>query len=77
MDRLASRVVSHIPGGRYNSPCPTLTLETPTPISPFLACNVDLPSMTILAIGTDVRPGQHRYGLTDGMRAVRVDFAVQ
>jgi LCP family protein required for cell wall assembly len=33
--------------------------------------------MTVLAIGTDVRPGQHRYGLTDVMRAVRVDFAAQ
>jgi LCP family protein required for cell wall assembly len=33
--------------------------------------------MTVLAIGTDVRPGQHRYGLTDVMRAVRVDFRAQ
>jgi LCP family protein required for cell wall assembly len=33
--------------------------------------------MTVLAIGTDVRPGQHRYGLTDVMRAVRVDFSAQ
>jgi LCP family protein required for cell wall assembly len=33
--------------------------------------------MTVLAIGTDVRPGQHRYGLTDLMRAVRVDFRAQ
>ena len=33
--------------------------------------------MTVLAMGTDVRPGQHRYGLTDVMRAVRVDFRVQ
>jgi LCP family protein required for cell wall assembly len=33
--------------------------------------------MTILAIGTDVRPGEHRYGLTDVMRAVRVDFRGQ
>jgi LCP family protein required for cell wall assembly len=33
--------------------------------------------MTILAIGTDVRPGEHRYGLTDVMRAVRVDFRAQ
>ena len=33
--------------------------------------------MTILAIGTDVRPGQHRYGLTDVMRAIRVDFRGQ
>ena len=55
---------------------PTVTLETPTPASPFLACN-NLPTMTILAIGTDVRPGEHRSGLTDVMRAVRVDFLQQ
>jgi LCP family protein required for cell wall assembly len=55
---------------------PTLTFETATPASPFLGCN-DLPTMTILAIGTDVRPGEHRYGLTDVMRAVRVDFRAQ
>ena len=55
---------------------PTLTLETDTPSSPFLACNT-LPTMTILAIGTDVRPGEHRYGLTDVMRAIRVDFQGQ
>ena len=55
---------------------PTLTFESPTPASPFLACN-GLPTMTVLAIGTDVRPGQHRSGLTDVMRAVRVDFQAQ
>jgi polyisoprenyl-teichoic acid--peptidoglycan teichoic acid transferase len=33
--------------------------------------------MTVLAIGTDVRPVEHRYGLTDVMRAVRVDFQAQ
>lgn len=55
---------------------PTLTLETPTPNSPFLACN-HLPTMTVLAIGTDVRPGEQRSGLTDVMRAVRVDFMQQ
>ena len=55
---------------------PTLILETPTPASPFLACN-NIPIMTILAIGTDVRPGEQRSGLTDVMRAVRVDFANQ
>jgi LCP family protein required for cell wall assembly len=55
---------------------PTLTVETETPSSPFLACN-DLPTMTVLAIGTDVRPGEHRYGLTDVIRAVRVDFRGQ
>jgi len=55
---------------------PTLTLETDTPSSPFLACNTR-PTMTILAIGTDVRLGEHRYGLTDVMRAIRVDFQGQ
>ena len=55
---------------------PTLPVETTTPSSPFLACN-DLPTMTVLAIGTDVRPGEHRYGLTDVMRAIRVDFREQ
>lgn len=33
--------------------------------------------MTVLAIGTDVRHGGKRYGLTDVMRAVRVDFRGQ
>src|SRR5215216_4649013 len=56
---------------------PTLTFETETPISPFLTCNTNIPNMTILAIGTDVRPGEHRSGLTDVMRAVRVDFQGQ
>jgi LCP family protein required for cell wall assembly len=55
---------------------PTVIPETATPASPFLACN-NLPTMTILAIGTDVRPGQHRYGLSDVMRAIRVDFQRQ
>jgi LCP family protein required for cell wall assembly len=50
--------------------------ETATLVSPFLSCN-RLPTMIILAIGTDVRPGEHRYGLTDFMRAVRVDFEQQ
>jgi LCP family protein required for cell wall assembly len=55
---------------------PTLIPETPTAASPFLSCS-NLSPMTILAIGTDVRPGEHRYGLTDVMRAVRVDFSAQ
>jgi len=59
-----------------NTLAPTLIFETETPASPFLACS-DLPTMTVLAIGTDVRPGEHRYGLTDVMRAVRVDFRGQ
>jgi LCP family protein required for cell wall assembly len=64
---------------------PTVTLaptstafifETQTPLSPFLVCNA-LPTMTVLAIGTDVRPGEQRAGLSDFMRAVRVDFRGQ
>jgi len=58
-----------------DTPAPTVAL-TDTPASPFLACR-DLPTMTILAIGTDVRPGEQRYGLADVMRAVRVDFGRQ
>ena len=53
---------------------PTLTFGAP--VSPFLACN-DLPNMNVLAIGTDVRSDEHRYGLADVMRAVRVDFRQQ
>jgi LCP family protein required for cell wall assembly len=55
---------------------PTLAFETQTPVSPLRVCNI-APNMTVLAIGTDVRPGEHRYGLTDVMRAVRVDFVGQ
>jgi LCP family protein required for cell wall assembly len=55
---------------------PTLSFATETPASPFLACN-DLPTMTILAIGTDVRSDDYRYGRADVMRAVRVDFQAQ
>lgn len=55
---------------------PTLASSTSPPDSPFLACK-DLPAMTILAIGTDVRPGEQRHGLSDVMRAVRVDFRGQ
>jgi LCP family protein required for cell wall assembly len=58
------------------TPAPTLTLTTETPASPFLACH-NLPIMTVLAIGTDVRPGENRHGLTDVMRAIRVDFREQ
>src|SRR5258705_13587602 len=42
------------------TPAPSLAFETETPASPFLACN-DLPTMTVLAIGTDVRSGGQRY----------------
>lgn len=55
---------------------PTLTFEAETPTSPFLACN-DLQTMTILAIGTDVRSDEYSYGRADVIRAVRVDFREQ
>ena len=55
---------------------PTLSFETETPVSPFLACK-DLPTMTVLAIGTDVRSDDYRSGRADVMRAVRVDFQMQ
>jgi LCP family protein required for cell wall assembly len=66
------------PGASQPAPkvAPTLTLETETPASPFLACN-DLPTMTVLAIGTDIRSDEYRYGRADVMRAVRVDFREQ
>jgi LCP family protein required for cell wall assembly len=56
---------------------PTLPFETQTPIPPLLACNNDSTTITVLAIGTDVRPGERRYGLSDVMRAIRVDFQQQ
>jgi LCP family protein required for cell wall assembly len=55
---------------------PTLTFETETPASPFLACN-NLPSMTVLAIGADVRSDEYRHGRADVIRALRVDFREQ
>ena len=66
------------PGASQPAPtvAPTLTLETETPASPFLACN-DLPTMTILAIGTDSRSADSNRGRSDLMRAVRVDFREQ
>ena len=56
---------------------PTLISETQTAVPPLLFCNYNLPPMTILALGTDVRPEEDRPGLTDVMRAVRVDFREQ
>ena len=56
---------------------PGVALDTQTPVPPILSCNNNLPTMTVLALGTDVRPDEHRTGLTDFMRAVRVDFQGQ
>jgi len=55
---------------------PTLSFETETPASPFLPC-ADLPTMTILAIGTDSRSDEYRYGRADVIRIVRADFRAQ
>jgi LCP family protein required for cell wall assembly len=52
---------------------PTLDFETDTPAPSFQGC-YGLPTMTILAIGTDARSDQYRVGRADVMRAVRVDF---
>ena len=55
---------------------PTLSFETKTPASPFLPCS-NLPTMTILAIGSDARSDEYRYGRADMIRAARVDFRAQ
>ena len=54
----------------------TLTYETETPASPFLPCS-NLPTMTILAVGSDARSDEYRYGRADMIRVARVDFQVQ
>jgi len=55
---------------------PTLSFETETPASPFLPCT-NLPTMTILAIGSDSRSDDYRYGRADMIRVARVDFRAQ
>ena len=55
---------------------PTLNFETETPSSPFLPCT-NLPTMNILAIGTDSRSDEYRYGRADVIRVVRADFRGQ
>ncbi len=55
---------------------PSLTFATDTPAPVFQAC-YGLPTMTVLAVGTDARSDQYRYGRADVMRAVRVDFQAQ
>ena len=54
----------------------TLSFETETPASPFLPCG-NLPTMTVLAIGSDSRSDDYRYGRADMIRAIRVDFMSQ
>ena len=55
---------------------PAISFETETPASPFLPC-ANLPTLTLLAIGTDARSDEYRYGRADLIRAIRVDFRVQ
>ena len=58
------------------TPLPTIIAETPTAASPLFACN-NLPTMIILALGSDSRTGEYKYGRADVIRAVRVDFQTQ
>lgn len=55
---------------------PTLVFETETPSSPFLSCN-NVPPMILLAIGSDARSDEYKYGRADVIRAIRVDFGLQ
>jgi LCP family protein required for cell wall assembly len=52
---------------------PTLSFATNTPISVLSPC-FGLPPMTILAIGTDQRSDEYKYGRADAIRVVRVDY---
>jgi len=52
---------------------PTLSFETNTPASLLPSC-FGLPPMTILAIGTDQRTDEYKYGRADAIRVVRVDY---
>ena len=61
---------------RTRTPLPTISGGTPTSSAPLLACN-DLPTLIILAIGSDSRTGDYEYGRADAIRAVRVDFQTQ
>ncbi|MEW6402788.1 MAG: LCP family protein [Chloroflexota bacterium] len=64
------------------TPLPTTTLASTwtaaprTPTSAFLVCN-NLPTMTVLAIGTDDRSEEYGSARADVMRAVRIDFQRQ
>jgi LCP family protein required for cell wall assembly len=51
---------------------PTLNLETNTPS--ILPPCYGLPPMTILAIGTDQRSDDYKYGRADAIRVVRADY---
>jgi LCP family protein required for cell wall assembly len=54
---------------------PTLKFETNTPL--ILPPCYGLPPMTILAIGTDQRSDEYKYGRADAIRLVRVDYTLR
>jgi len=56
---------------------PTHDLGTSTPALSGLPSCHGLPPMTILAIGTDERSDQYRYGRADVIRVVRVNYISQ
>jgi LCP family protein required for cell wall assembly len=54
---------------------PTLNFETNTPF--ILPPCYGLPPITILAIGTDQRSDEYKYGRADAIRLVRVDYTLR
>ena len=56
---------------------PTLDFGTDTPMPSGLPPCYGLPPMTILAIGTDARSDQYKYGRADAIRVVRVNYISQ
>jgi LCP family protein required for cell wall assembly len=52
------------------APTVSFTVNTPLPIPPCYG----LPPMTILAIGTDQRSDEYKYGRADAIRLVRIDY---
>ena len=53
---------------------PTLNFGTNTPALSILPLCYGLPPMTILAIGTDQRSDDYKYGRADAIRVMRVDY---
>ena len=62
--------------GQTRTPLPTFGYETETPVPPFFSC-ADLPTMMLLGIGSDARSNEYKYGRSDVIRAIRVDFQTQ
>jgi LCP family protein required for cell wall assembly len=56
---------------------PTQDFSTSTPALSGLPSCYGLPSMTVLAIGTDARSDRYTYGRADVIRVVRVDYIAQ